>query len=163
MSVHVADDYSFSIDDTRSFDEYKSGGVVTLVKQPATLNFVRLWHRSVILCCFNYVDLLEETYNGGTNAIRQCNFTGTLTLECRLYSVKQTSNGKASKRLGISPVVYCSKCNCVSYYYINFVWCRLRATVQVFTSLGYDPVSSKCASKSSAITELAFMRLDRSL
>jgi len=34
--------FAFTIDDTRSFDEYKSGGVVTFVKQPTTVNFVRL-------------------------------------------------------------------------------------------------------------------------
>jgi len=38
--LSVSGGYSFSIDDTRSFDEYVSGGVVTLVKQPQTLNFV---------------------------------------------------------------------------------------------------------------------------
>ena len=41
LSTRFADDhYSFSIDDTRSFDEYQSGGVVTLVKQSQTVNFV---------------------------------------------------------------------------------------------------------------------------
>jgi len=35
-------DYSFTVDDTSSFDEYMSGGTVTFVKQPMTLNFVSL-------------------------------------------------------------------------------------------------------------------------